>query len=76
MWRAMAVIASWRDRKLALAIPDSPELGAALMTNSAGETSVMVPRGRPSLSLNVQVPGLNSAGITTTSTAISPLKAE
>jgi hypothetical protein len=46
------------------------------MTNSAGETSVMVPRGRPSLSLNVQVPGLNSAGVTTTSTAISPLKAE
>ena len=70
----MADIVSWRDRKLALAILDSPELGAALMTNSAGETSAMVPRGRPSLSLSLQVPGLNSAGSTTTSAATSPLK--
>jgi hypothetical protein len=33
---------------------------------------VIVPRGRPSLSLNVQVPGPNFAGVATTSTAASP----
>jgi hypothetical protein len=72
----MADIASSREEKLAVAIPDSPQLGFALTTNSDGEASVMVPRGRPSLSLNVQVPGLSLAGVTTTSTAASPLKAE
>jgi hypothetical protein len=56
MWRAMAVIASLRDRKLAVSIPDSLESRLASMTNSDGEASVIVPRGCPSRSLNVQIP--------------------
>jgi hypothetical protein len=47
-------------------------LRSALMTKNDGDVSVIVPRGRPSLSLNVQVPGLTFAGVTTTSTAASP----
>jgi hypothetical protein len=72
MWLAMPDITLSSEGKLAVVILNSPELRSALMTNSDGEVSVIVPRGRPSLSLNVQVPGLNFAGVTTTSTAASP----
>ena len=57
MWLAMPDITLSSEGKLAVAILNRPELRSALMTNSDGETSVMVPRGRPSLSLSVQVPG-------------------
>ena len=60
------------EGKLAVAMLNSPELRSALMTNSDGEVLVIVPRGRPSLSLNAQMPGLNFTGVTTTSTAASP----
>jgi hypothetical protein len=69
---AMADMALSREAKVVLSIPASPELPSAWMVNSDGATSMMVPRGRWSLSLNIQVPGLNSAGVTTTSTAASP----
>src|SRR3954454_21878820 len=72
MWVAIADIALSRVGKLAVAILYSPELRSASMTNSDGEISVIVPRGRPSLSLNLQVPGLIFARVTTTSTAVAP----
>src|SRR4051794_8505477 len=66
-------MASSSDGKLALSIPDSWVSRCASMTNSDGKACVIVPRGRPSRSLNIQVPaGLRSAGVTTTSTAASP----
>jgi 3-polyprenyl-4-hydroxybenzoate decarboxylase len=77
MWRAMAVIASLRDGKLAVAIPDSLKSRLASITNSDGDASVIVPRGRPRRSLNLQIPaGLSSAGVTITSMATSPLDPE
>ena len=49
MWLAMPDITLSSEGKLLVAILNSPELRSALMTNSDGEVSVIVPSGRPGI---------------------------